>query len=109
MNIVHTRFLTPYWRVALPPTPIVPIGARPFHPEHPSVFSDESVFPVQPQVAQTDQTARPGSRRVSRNLVRIKRFGVSLAPQSRSKSGMVQAEVTAPGRQDRGWVAILDQ
>src|SRR5271157_3162898 len=23
--------------------------------------------------------------------------------------GMVQAEVTAPGRQDRGWVAILDQ
>lgn len=52
VNIVHTRFLTPYWRVALPPTPIVPIGARPFHPEHPSVFSDESVFPVQPQVAQ---------------------------------------------------------
>ena len=52
MNIVHTRFLTPYWRVALPPTPIVPIGTRPFHPEHPSVFSDESVFPVQPQVAQ---------------------------------------------------------
>ena len=52
MNLVHTRFLTPYWRVALPPTPIVPIGARPFHPEHPSVFSDESVFPVQPQVAQ---------------------------------------------------------
>ena len=23
--------------------------------------------------------------------------------------GMVQAEVTAPGRQDRCWVAILDQ
>ena len=27
----------------------------------------------------------------------------------RLKTGMVQAEVTAPGRQDRGWVAILDQ
>ena len=26
-----------------------------------------------------------------------------------SMIGMVQAEVTAPGRQDRGWVAILDQ
>ena len=26
-----------------------------------------------------------------------------------ARLGMVQAEVTAPGRQDRCWVAILDQ
>lgn len=28
------------------PTSIVPIGARPFHLEHPCVFSDQPVFPV---------------------------------------------------------------
>jgi len=33
----------------------------------------------------------------------------AMPPADGRKLGMVQAEVTAPGRQDRGWVAILDQ
>ncbi len=37
------------------PTFIVPIGARPFHLEHPGVFSDEPGFPVQPRARRRRQ------------------------------------------------------
>ena len=43
-----------------------------------------------------------GLTRWGRNLSRFPEF-------TQPETGMVQAEVTAPGRQDRCWVAILDQ
>ena len=46
----------------------------------------------------------PPEQRFAHAGLGLVRFLVPVA-----EPGMVQAEVTAPGRQDRGWVAILDQ